>query len=167
MTAFTVKQLFARISGRPDGTLTHSNVKQFAKDAGLESGWIVDEPKLAAGAMMDKFGGDGAVSWDRFRGQAMSMVPPGLLGKVDRNSLEAVLDAQWSKLDPKGTGASVDDISRFLEGELCARGQSFAGTKAVAGAKMLMHALDFDGDKRLQKSELKGFLQDVLQEAGV
>jgi hypothetical protein len=165
---FSVRQLFQRITGA-DRALTYDNVKAFVEDAGVESGFFIDRAGMAATAVMDKFDdGSGAVSWDRFRGKAIALVPPGMFDKLDVKELAQQLDAQWSLLDPKGTGSiSTGALAAHLERELDRRGKSFSGEKADAGAKILVHALDENGNKKLERAELEGFLKDVLKEAGV
>lgn len=164
---FSVRQLFSRITGA-ERALTHDNVKRFVEDAGVESGFFIDRAGMAASAVMDKFDdGSGTVSWERFRGKAIALVPPGLFDKLDIGALAKQLDAQWSLLDPKNSGSiSTSALAAHLERELDRRGQSFAGEKADAGAKILVHALDENQNKRLERTELEGFLRDVLKEAG-
>ena len=166
----TLRQLFDRIAGpggSQTGTVTKERLEQFVEDAGVENGWLMPKASLAAGAFMDKFDdGRGKVSWDRFRTQGMALVPPGLLQQVDAQKVAGEVDARWRELDPKGKGAvDAPTLGNYLEAQLAARGQAFAGTKADAGAKVLLHALDANGDGLLQKDELKGFLLDVVAES--
>jgi hypothetical protein len=166
--AVTVRQLFDRIAGK-GGAITKDRVKQFVESAGVKDGFLVPKASLAAGAVMDKFDdGSGAVSWDRFRQRSVAMVPPALIGSLDQATVAKEVDARWRELDPKGRGA-VDErtLANFLTVQLEAKGLAFAGTKAEAGARVLMHALDADGDHLLQKDELEGFLQDAVTQAQV
>ena len=128
----------------------------------------MQKASLAAGAFMDKFDdGSGAVSWDRFRTRCVALVPPGLMKEVDAERIATEVESRWNEIDPHGRGAvDVDTLARFIESQLSSRGQMFAGTKAEAGARVLLHALDDNGDRLLQKDELKGFLLDVAREAG-
>jgi hypothetical protein len=162
----TLRRLFDRIAGS-GGLLTKDKLHQFVEDAGVSDSFLMPKATLAAGAFMDKFDdGSGSVSWDRFRKRGVALVPPGLMKEVDAERVAHEIDARWSEIDPKGRGAvDVGSLSNFIEAQLAARGQMFAGTKADAGAKVLLHALDDNGDHLLQKDELKGFLLDVAREA--
>ena len=164
--AVTLRKLFDRIAGK-GGALTEDRVKAFVEGAGVKDGFLVPKASLAAGAVMDKLDdGKGAVTWDRFRARGVALVPPALASSLDAGKVALELDARWTALDPKRRGA-VDErtLASFLESQLEAAGQSFAGTKAEAGARILLHALDENGDRLLQKDELAGFLQDAVAEA--
>lgn len=162
----TLQALFTRIG--QNGPVTKDKVEQFLEKAGVSNGWLMPKASLAATAIMDKFDdGSGAVGWDTFRKRGMALVPPGLVAQVsDPSKVAAEVDKRWGDLDPRGSGA-VDErtLKNFIEAQLAAKGSSFAGTKAEAGAQVLLHALDANGDKLLQKEELKGFLIDVATEA--
>ena len=164
----TLRRLFDRITGK-DPALTHGNLQQFVEDAGVGNSFLMPKAKLAAGAFMDKFDdGSGNVSWDRFRKQGVALVPPGLMSQVDAKKVAAEVDARWPQIDTKGKGAvDLNTLTCFIEAQLSAKGAAFAGTKAEAGARVLMHALDDNKNGMLEKDELKGFLLDVAKEAGV
>ena len=166
MPAVTLKDLFRRIAG-PANEVTKAKLETFIENAGVGNSWLAPKASLAAGAIMDKFDdGSGKVGWDRFRKQGMALVPPGLVSQVDAQKVAAEVDKRWNDIDPQGKGAvDVATVRGFIEAQLAAKGASFAGTKAEAGALVLLHALDANGDKLLQKSELKDFLVDVAVEA--
>ena len=163
----TLRHLFDRIAGTAQ-TLTQSGMQTFIEGAGVSNSFFMPKASLAAKAFMDKFDdGSGCVSWDKFRKRGMALVPPGLLGQVDAKRIAQEVDARWSQLDSRGRGAvDVKTLSTFIEAQLDKRGANFAGTKAEAGAQVLLHALDDNHDSLLQKDELKGFLLDVCTEAG-
>lgn len=164
--SITLRGLFDRIAGAAQ-VLDQSSLQSFVEGAGVSNSFLLPKASIAAKAFMDKFDdGSGSVSWDRFRKRGMALVPPGLLGQVDAKRLAQEVDARWTQIDPKGQGAvDVKTLSSFIEAQLAARGASFAGTKAEAGAQVLVHALDANHDALLQKDELKGFLLDVAAEA--
>ena len=162
----TLRTLFDRIAGGSQ-VLTHAGLESFVSQAGVTNSFLLPKATLAAKAFMDKFDdGKGAVSWDRFRTRGMALVPPGLLSQVDPQKVAQEVDTRWAQIDTKGRGAvDVNELSSFIEAQLAAKGASFAGTKAAAGAQVLLHALDDNHDNKLQKEELKGFLLDVAAEA--
>jgi hypothetical protein len=165
----TVHQLFTRITGT-ERTLTRDNVKKFVTEAGVSSSFLFDSAGAAADAVMEKLDPKktGKVSWDQFRGEALSLLPPGLLRTLDAKHVGQEVEVQWARLDPHGLGeVKPSKVTALLTKELAAQKVSFAGMKAEVGAKILMHALDENGDKKLQKSELAGFVTDVLHEANV
>lgn len=162
----TLQALFVRIG--QNGPVTKPKIEAFLEKAGVSNAWLMPKASLAATAIMDKFDdGSGSVGWDAFRKRGMALVPQGLVGHVtDPSKMAAEVDKRWSDIDKKGTGA-VDEttLKNFIEAQLVAQGKAFAGTKAEAGAQVLLHALDANGDKLLQKDELKGFLVDAATEA--
>ena len=162
----TLQALFTQIGQK--GPVTKPKIEAFLEKAGVSNSWLMPKASLAANAIMDKFDdGTGSVGWDSFRKRGMALVPQGLVGQVtDPSKMAAEVDQRWNDIDPKGRGA-VDErtLCNFIEAQLVARGESFAGTKAEAGAQVLLHALDANGDKLLQKDELKGFLVDAATEA--
>lgn len=162
----TLRSLFNRIAGSGQ-SLSHGTLETFVENAGVSNSFLMPKASLAAKAFMDKFDdGSGCVSWERFRKRGMALVPPALIGQVDAQRISQEVDARWSQLDPKGSGAvDVRTLSNFIEAQLQARGASFAGTKAEASAQVLLHALDDNHDQLLQKNELKDFLLDVAAEA--
>jgi hypothetical protein len=162
----TLKQLFTRIAGKED-VVTKAKLQTFLEDAGVSNSFPLRKASMAAGAFMDKFDdGSGAVGWDRFRKQGRALVPPGLPIQVDPGSVAKELEGRWSSLDKAGKGeVDLKTLTGYIEAELVANGKRFAGTKAEAGALVLLHALDENRDQLLQKEELKGFLVDVAQEA--
>lgn len=153
----TLQTLFTRIG--QNGPVTKPKIEAFLEKAGVSNSWLMPKASLAATAIMDKFDdGTGSVAWDSFRKRGMALVPQGLVGQVtDPAKMAAEVDKRWGDIDKKGTGA-VDEstLRNFIEAQLVAQGKSFAGTKAEAGAQVLLHALDANGDKLLQKEELKG-----------
>jgi hypothetical protein len=154
----TVHQLFTRIAGT-EQTLTRDNVKKFVTEAGVSSSFLFDSASAAADAVMDTLDPKktGSVTWDQFRSGARVFVPKTLMKD---------LETQWARLDPKGAGeVKATKVTALLTKELTAQKVSFAGMKAEVGAKILMHALDENGDKKLQKTELAGFVADVAREA--
>lgn len=85
---------------------------------------------------------------------------------MDAEHIGAEVDKRWNDIDVRGRGAvDVATVRGFIEALLVAKGASFAGTKADTGARVLLHALDANGDHLLQESELKDFLVDVATEA--
>lgn len=162
----TLRGLFDRIAGTAQ-VLTQGGLQTFVEGAGVSNSFLLPKASLAARSFMDKFDdGSGNVSWDRFRKRGMALVPAGLVSQVDAKRIAAEVDARWAQIDPTGSGAvDVKTLSSFLEAQLAARGASFAGTKAEAGAQVLVHALDDNHDSLLQKDELRGFLLDVAAEA--
>lgn len=166
MPSVTLRALFGRIG--QNGTVTKDKIEKFLENAGVSNSWLMPKASLAATAIMDKFDdGSGAVGWDGFRKQGMALVPPGLVAQVtDPAAIAGEVDKRWKDIDPAGKGAVTETtLKNFIEAQLVAQGKSFAGTKAEAGAQVLLHALDANGDKLLQKEELKGFLVDVATEA--
>ena len=68
------------------------------------------------------------------------------------------------------SGKTIEIISTDAEGRMTLAdalayvdGPQLQGAKAEIGAKVLLHALDENGDKRLQRSEVRGFALDVLE----
>jgi Ca2+-binding EF-hand superfamily protein len=168
MPHITVRKLFDTIAaGR--ATVGKQELETFMEKAGVDNGWLSPVASLGASAAMSKFdpAGHGSVSWDQFSKRAMALVPPNVMAGVDGPRAQQEFDKRWSEIDPQGTGAvTVPQLTNVLEAQLAAKGQSFAGTKADAGAKVLVKALDANGDGKLQKEELHGFMMDVLREAG-
>jgi hypothetical protein len=166
MQAATLKDLFRRIAGSSN-EVTAKKLESFIEAAGVGNSFFAPKASLAAAAIMDKLDeGSGAVTWDTFRKRGMALVPPGLTSQLDIEHVAAVVDRRWGDIDRCGTGAvDVDTVRGFIEAQLVAKGASFAGTKADAGARVLMHALDANEDHLLQKGELKDFLMDVATEA--
>jgi hypothetical protein len=162
----TLQALFSRIG--QNGPVTKPKIEAFLEKAGVSNSWLMPKASLAATAIMDKFDdGTGSVGWDSFRKRGMALVPAGLVGQVtDPSKMAAEVDKRWGDIDKAGKGA-VDEstLKNFIEAQLVAQGKSFAGTKAEAGAQVLLHALDANGDQLLQKEELKGFLVDAATEA--
>ncbi|MBI1944364.1 MAG: hypothetical protein HYS27_01640 [Deltaproteobacteria bacterium] len=159
----TLRQLFTRIAGTASAIST-SRVESFLTDAGVGSGLFGGtKVSMAASKFMDKFdASSGTLSWDAFCKKGMSLLPPGLAAKADAATVTAEVDKLFSQLDPRDRGVTVDELSKHIEDELTRRGKSFAGTQAEIGAKVLLHALDENGDKRLQRSEVRGFALDVV-----
>ncbi|MCC7070738.1 MAG: hypothetical protein IT383_05410 [Deltaproteobacteria bacterium] len=161
----TLRQLFARIAGTASSIST-ARVESFLSDAGVGSGFLGGtKVSLAASKFMDKFdASSGTLSWDSFCKKGMSLLPPGLAAKADAATVSAEVDKLYTQLDPNDRGLSVAELSKHIEDELVRRGKSFAGTQAEIGAKVLLHALDDNGDHRLQRAEVRGFALDVVSQ---
>jgi hypothetical protein len=167
-THVTVRNLFGRIAGTQQA-ITKDGLESFLEKAGVPNGWLSPFASMAATSVMDKFdpAGKGQVSYDEFAKRAVELVPPHIMAGVSGAKADAVLSERWSELDPRGSGAvTTVQLRGALEAQLAAKGQMFAGTKAEAAASVLVAALDANGDGMLQKSELEGFVKDVLRESG-
>ena len=159
----TLRQLFTRIAGAA-AAITTPKVETFLSDAGVGSGLFGGtKVSMAASKFMDKFdASSGTLTWDCFCRKGLSLLPPGLAAKADAATVTAEVDKLFNQLDPSNRGLTVGELSKHIEDELVRRGKSFAGTQAEIGAKVLLHALDENGDKRLQRAEVRGFALDVV-----
>ncbi len=159
----TLRQLFTRIAGAA-AAITKPRVETFLSDACVGSGLFGGtKVTMAASKFMDKFdAATGTLSWDAFCKKGLSLLPPGIAAQADAKTVTAEVDKLFNQLDPKDQGLSVAELSKHIEDELVRRGKSFAGTQAEIGAKVLLHALDDNGDHRLQRAEVRGFALDVV-----
>jgi hypothetical protein len=158
----TLDVLFRRIAGSA-GAIGRPQVESFLKDAGVGDGLLGGaKVSLAADAFLDKFGKK-QLTWESFVAQGRALLPGELQKSADRATVEREIDKLFSALDKDGRGISMDVLTAHLKALAEAKGQSMAGAKADVGAKILMHALDDNGDRRLQKDELKGFALDILR----
>jgi hypothetical protein len=160
----TLDGLFRKIAGA-SGAITRPQVERFLEDAGVGDGWFGGtKVGLAADAFFDKFQtSSGNLTWDAFMKRGHQLLPANLAAKADKATVEHEIDKLYATLDRDGRGITLDALTCHLTALAEAKGQMMAGTKAELGAKILMHALDDNGDRRLQKDELKGFALDVLR----
>ena len=160
----TLDGLFKRIAGGGT-TITRPHVERFLEDAGVGDGWFGGtKVGLATDAFFDKFQAPaGRLSWDAFMAQGRSLLPAGIAAKADPAAVEREIDKLYAALDRSGRGISLETLTDHLTALAEAKGQMMAGTKAEVGAKILMHALDENGDRRLQKDELRSFALDVVR----
>ena len=73
-----ILDIFKGIDTNKDKQLSHKELYNMGKEAGLKKGWIVDERAEVADSFMDKFdtNKDNSVSWKEFQKKSKAAKPP-------------------------------------------------------------------------------------------
>jgi len=165
-----ILDIFKGIDTNNDKKLSHKELYNMGKAAGLKKGWIVDERKEVADEFMGKFDSnkDNSVSWKEFQGNATSLIPKDAFngnGEIDAAKVKGQVSDVIDDVDANNDGKlSKKEMEKFGEASLKEADVSFAGTKAEIGTKVATHLLDTDGDNALSKDEILTPVEDAVKE---
>lgn len=156
--------MFDRLNKDANAFIERREVLEYLRGIGI--------PSMFAGAAADEFmsklSRDGArVSWDEFVQNGARLLPPGLkndAGVLDPDRVKGVFATIAGR---RRTRATENDVARYLEGELVDVPALFAPMVAAAMAKVIVDALDTDGDRVFTKRNLEALLDDFNREMGV
>jgi hypothetical protein len=165
-----ILDIFKGIDKNNDKQLSHKELYNMGKEAGLKKGWIVDERAEVADSFLDKFdtNKDNSVSWKEFQKNSMSLIPKDAFngtGQIDAEKVKGQVSDVVDNVDTDKDGKlSKKEMETFGEASLKEAGESFAGTKAEIGTKVATHLLDADGDNALSKDEILTPVEDAVKE---
>ena len=168
----TLKAIFNRLDTNRNGRISENEVKEAARQAGVESGMFGGlKVSKTAKAFVDAFDGNDAdkdVSWSEFKGKAQSMLPENVAAAVQAGDTQLVtrsVQELMQQADASRNGKlSRNEIARTGERALAKKDVPMAGTIADIGAKMSVALLDEDGDKQISRKELENTALDAVKE---
>jgi hypothetical protein len=112
---------------------------------------------------------DGAVSRREFAANAKTLIPMGI--KLDRDKarrdpahVSQVVSSFVAMLDhTRDAKLDEQELAGGIEKALRRTGESMAGIKAEVSARLAIHTIDTDGDKKLDADELGDFTAAAIK----
>jgi Ca2+-binding EF-hand superfamily protein len=165
-----ILDIFKGIDTNKDKQLSHKELYNMGKAAGLEKGFFVDERAEVADSFLDKFdtNKDKSVSWKEFQKNSMSLIPKDAFngdGEINADKVKEQVSGVIKEVDVNSDGKlSKKEMEEYGEASLKEADVYFPGTKAVIGTKVATHLLDDDGDGKLSKDEILTPVEDAVKE---
>ena len=166
----TLDSVFARVDSNSDKAVTRDEIKSTARDAGLGRGLFGGiVVSRVADTFMDTFDADssGGVKIDEFRAKGATLLP-GVDAPTGPQNNPGQLVAEAMRVFDKMDGNANNkldetEIREFVKNRLEELDISRAETKADISAKLSLHLLDDDGNRHLDRDEVKTLASDIAE----
>jgi Ca2+-binding EF-hand superfamily protein len=168
----TLRRVFDDADRNKDSALSRPEVKRSMEQAGIGGGFFGSmKVDGATDALLDAVDDnkDGRATWTEYAKNGHKLVPAGMpldpTRLHDPAHLDAAVEALYRGADSDRDGALTStELARHQTREATRAGQSNASTRGEIAATLALKTFDHDGDGRLQRQELGGFLRDVARE---